>query len=162
MTLFPPIILLAMLGTGMICGLYFTMDNAVLPNLLRLNDKEYFRVFQKISKAIHTPFYYILLFGAHLFQLLACLLSFLYGSTTQMYLLISAAVIYGLGVIATSMRKVIPLQTEIETTVNRNGNEEFPSGIRRSFEQRWKRYNRIRILAALVSALLLLAVALWV
>lgn len=162
MALFPLFNLLAMLGTGMICGLHLTLDNSVLPNLLRLDDENHFRVFYKMIKAVHTPFYNILLFGAHLFQLLACLLSFLSGNATQMYILIGVAVLYGLGVIAVSMKYIVPLQTELETLVERKGEDPINPDFRSGILHQWKRYNRIRIISALVSAVLLMVVAIWI
>lgn len=151
-----------MLGTGMIGGLHLTLDNTVLPNLLRLDEESHFRVFYKMIRAVHTPFYSLLLFGAHLFQLLACLLSFLSGNATQMYLLIIVAVMYGLGVIAVSMKYIIPLQTELEALVEHQSDDNSNPDYRLGLLHRWKRYNRIRIAAALISAVLLMVVAIWI
>lgn len=155
MEFFPLFHLLAMLATGLIGGLYLTMDNTILPGLEKLDDKEYFRLFHRVGQVIHNPFYNILLFGAHLAQLLACILSFLSEDSMEIYFLALATVIYGLGVIWVSIRWIVPLHVELAARAANKGLEENGE-FRETFRHRWKRYNRIRLTAAAISFLLLL------
>ncbi len=149
------ILIIATLLTGLSAGLCFTWANAVTPGIGRLDALGYLQSFQEMNRAIINPTFLLVFFGPvlmHGWNL------FVYRNApdNQLWLLITAAVMYFLGVVLVTIFGNVPLNEMLDKTDLAQASLSDLQAFRERFEQKWNRLHLIRTLTATSSFLLLL------
>ncbi|RZJ55035.1 MAG: DUF1772 domain-containing protein [Flavobacterium sp.] len=147
-------LLLATLFTGLLAGIFFTWGNAVTPGIGRLDDVNYLKAFQNMNRTIINPLFFIIFFGPILF----CLLSGYFNKSNSFvfWLIISAGIIYFVGVFLLTMLGNVPLNEMLDKTDLSNITLENAAHLRSKFETKWNNFHLIRIIASVVSFILLI------
>ena len=155
MTIFLKILLLATgLVTALITGLFYSYSCSVNPWLKKLSDIEYLRAMQSINRAILNPVFFMSFIGTLL--LLPASAWMIYrneGGSPSFYVMVTAALIYGIGVFGITIFGNIPLNDALDkfdTRTAQNSEIEFQ---RNKFETSWNRFHFIRTIACILSLL---------
>ncbi len=148
-------LVLAILFTGMSAGLCFTWTNAITPGIGRLNDIVYLQAFQQMNRTILNPMFFVVFFGPFLLSLLNLYL-FKGSSSTFMWLLITATVIYFFGVVLVTIFGNVPLNEMLAKTDLSNTSVDQLKSLRDNFEVKWNRLHLIRTLTSILSFSLLI------
>jgi len=148
-------LVLTILFTGLSAGLCFTWSNAVTTGIGRLDDLGYLSAFQQMNRTILNPMFFIVFFGSLLLNLVNIYL-FKSTSSTIIWLLILATVIYFLGVVLITIFGNVPLNEMLDKADLNSASVEELRNLRESFEVKWNRLHLIRTLASAISFLLLL------
>lgn len=91
------ILLLAILSTGMMAGIFFTWTNAVTPGIGKLEDLEYLKALQSMNRVILNTAFRILFVGAVITVALVPVFNQQYYPSYYFWLLIVAFIIYWAG-----------------------------------------------------------------
>ena len=148
-------LVLAILFTGLSAGLCFTWTNAITPGIGRLNDIVYLQAFQQMNRTILNPMFFVVFFGPFLLSLLNLYL-FKGSSSTFMWLLITATVIYFFGVVLVTIFGNVPLNEMLAKTDLSNTSVDQLKSLRDNFEVKWNRLHLIRTLTSILSFSLLI------
>src|SRR5690606_5160320 len=103
------LLLLAVLLTGMVCGLFYGYQCSVIGGLGKLPDKEYLRAFQEINKAILNPWFFASFLGCLLILPLTAWRCYQSGMQASFYFLLAATIVYIIGVFGITMSRNVPL-----------------------------------------------------
>jgi len=148
-------LVLTILFTGLSAGLCFTWSNAVTTGIGRLDDLGYLSAFQQMNRTILNPMFFIVFFGPLPLDLVNIYL-FKSASSTIIWLLILATVIYFLGVVLITIFGNVPLNEMLDKTNLGSASIEELKSLRDAFENKWNRLHQIRIISSGISFLLLL------
>ena len=148
-------LVLTILFTGLSAGLCFTWSNAVTTGIGRFDDLGYLSAFQQMNRTILNPMFFIVFFGPFLLNLVNIYL-FKNTSSTIIWLLILATVIYFLGVVLITIFGNVPLNEILDKTDLSSASVEELRKLRETFEVKWNRFHLIRTLTSAISFLLLL------
>lgn len=154
------ILVLATLLTGLSAGLCFTWTNAVTTGLARLDDISYLGAFQQMNRSILNPSFFLVFFGP---VLVLAGSSILYRTSSPqiVWMLITATVIYFLGVALVTIFGNVPINEILDKTDLTQIGIEDMADLRAQFEKRWVKLHLIRTYASGFSFLLLILVCLW-
>ena len=141
--------LLALISTGLVAGLFFGWEVAVIPGLKRVDDRTYLLTMQHINQAIVNPVFLLPFLATP--ALLAA--AYLLNDGAGNWLRLAAAVLYGIAVLGVTMTRNVPLNNELDRPDPASSAEVIGSA-RQAYEGRWNRWNRLRSLAALGSFVL--------
>jgi len=145
---------MAILLSGLVAGLFYGYDCSVVKGLGNLQDDAYLQSFQSINKAIQNPYFFMSFMGALLIFPLAGWLSYNNESAPTFYLLLSASLVYIFGVFCITIFFNVPLNEQLDKFPTLSATENEISAMRKSFENAWNSYHRIRTVAAIISFLL--------
>ena len=147
----------AVLSTGLLAGLFYGFTVAVMPGLARTSSATLVDTMQSINVAIIRPSFLVTYLGAPGFTVLAIV--FHLGSDTRTALpWLIAALLANVATLVITSRVNIPLNNALDAAGPSHQHSDV-DGVRRSFEQRWVRWNNLRTAtSALGFVLLLLAV----
>ena len=141
--------------TGLSAGLCFTWENAVTPGIGRLDDIGFLKAFQQMNRAILNPIFFIVFFGPFLLGLINIYL-FKNASTTILWSLIIATVIYFFGVAMVTIFGNVPLNELLDKSELSAMNIEELKLLRHQFEATWNRLHFIRTITSLISFIILI------
>ncbi|WP_264530770.1 DUF1772 domain-containing protein [Flavobacterium sp. N502540] len=147
-------LLLATLFTGLLAGIFLTWGNAVTPGIGKLDDINYLRAFQNMNRTIQNPLFFLVFFGSLLFSFAAAY--FHKSNTIILSLTISAAIIYFTGVILVTILGNIPLNEMLDKTDLVHTSIQEAALLRSKFEAKWNNLHLFRIVASIISFLLLI------
>src|SRR5690606_25058278 len=92
-------LLLAILSTGLISGLFYAYSVSVNDGLGRLNDASYLRAMQSINRAILNPIFFLTFMGTLLLLPVSMWLEYRsMGTTGTFYWLLASSLLYFFGV----------------------------------------------------------------
>lgn len=150
------VLLLAILFTGMMAGIFFTWSNAVSPGIGRLADRDYLSALQSMNRVILNLPFFTLFWGA--IALGPIVIYFMSGaaSVLVLILLLLATIIYWAGAFLMTLLGNVPLNHLVEREELSKLHPGELRELRRSVEQRWNQYNLIRTLSSMASFILLL------
>lgn len=137
----------AILLTGLLAGLFYGYDCSVVKGLGQLQNDAYLHAFQSINKAIQNPWFFISFMGSLLILPVASWLSYKQGAT--FYLLLSASILYFIGVFGVTIGCNIPLNEQLANFQISTATESEISAMRKAFEHSWNTWHRIRTIAAI-------------
>lgn len=137
----------AILLTGLLAGLFYGYDCSVIKGLAHLPNDAYLDAFQSINKAIQNPWFFLSFMGSLLILPLASWLSYRHGATS--YLLLSASLLYFIGVFGVTVGCNIPLNEQLANFQISTATESEISLMRKTFESSWNTWHRIRTFAAI-------------
>ena len=141
--------------TGLSAGLCFTWSNAVTTGLGRLDNFGYLSAFQQMNRTILNPLFFLVFFGPLILGVINMFV-FKSATTTVVWLLILAVVIYFIGVLLVTVFGNVPLNEILDQTNLNTASLEDLKTLRNQFEAKWNRLHLIRTVASIVSFILLL------
>jgi uncharacterized membrane protein len=156
------IILLASAATttALMAGLFYAYSCSVNPGLSRLADAPYLAAMQSIKRAILNPLFFIGFMGTALLLPLNTWINYGQPIYIRYWLLLSASLVYLIGVIAVTMLGNVPLNEELDLF---NVNTASPAELavhRSTFELPSNQFNTIRTVFSLLAVLLVIAACL--
>ena len=158
-TTFQIVLITATLLCSLVAGFLFAFAVIVMPGIKKLNDREFIRAFQVIDGVIQNnqPVMVAVWMGSILASVAAAGLGFGQLDGIQRLLLISALLVYILGVQLSTFTINVPLNNKLQT-LNVNAMDEAAlKAARMNFEPRWNRWNLVRTpLAGLASVLFMI------
>lgn len=159
--LFDGILVFATLTTLLVTGLLFTFALLVMPGLGRMEDREFLQGFQEIDAIIQRghPIFMVVWLGSVVSLLIATVMGFGQLDGLAQGLVITATVLYLLGVQVPTVRGNVPLNNQLQALELRTMSESDLAEARRSFEPAWNRLNLFRTIVSLCVAILLIVVA---
>lgn len=142
---------------GLTAGLCFTWGNAVTPGIGQLDDLGYLQSFQKMNRSIENPLFFVVFIGSF-FVGIAAVFANRGISPTHFWLVLTAIVIYFLGVVLVTVLGNVPLNQILDMTDLTNSSLEELKALRERFENPWNRFHTIRVVTSILSfAVLLMA-----
>ena len=149
------IIIVAILSTGLMAGIFFTWTNAVKPGIGTLDDMTYMKAFQAMNRLILNPLFYIVFILPVLTISISTYMSF---GSTKLYvfeLFLLSTLLYVLGVFLITIIGNIPLNELLENTDLEKISLTELSDLRGKIENKWNNFNLIRTVSSFISFLLL-------
>jgi uncharacterized membrane protein len=136
--------------SGLLAGLFYGYACSVNIGLGRLSDAEYVRAMQSINKAILNPVFFLSFLGTLLILPIAMWANYNPPFNDRFYLLLTATVIYTIGVFGVTVFGNVPLNKALA-----NFNVESVSladlfSQRQKFESSWNRLHLIRTVASML------------
>jgi uncharacterized membrane protein len=141
------VLVLAVLTTGLMAGVFQLYAHTVMPGLGRTDDRTFVGAFQAIDRAIINPLFLSAFLGAMVFTMLATAFSLPGGSRTMLPWLLAASALY-LVVLVITFRVNLPLNDALKAAGLPAGGAEL-AAIREAFDEgRWARWNTVRAVAS--------------
>ena len=149
------IIIVAIISSGVMSGIFFTWTNAVKPGIGTLNNISYLRAFKAMNKAILNPLFYIIFILPVLTITISAYIN--YGSPNfyVFKLLLTSTLIYFFGVFILTINGNVPINELLENTDLQKISETELSSLRENIENKWNNFNLIRTVSSFISFLLL-------
>jgi len=150
------LLILTTMSSGLIAGLFYSWSVSVTPGLAKISDENYLQVFQSMNRAILNPVFFIFFMGL---VILLPLLSYLYYSSpvsAQFWYILSAAILYLIGVIAVTIFGNVPMNNTLEVLQIDSMSPEQMSSFRFGFEKKWNNLNWARTICSSLSFVLLI------
>jgi uncharacterized membrane protein len=145
-------LLISVILTGLIAGLFFAYACSVNLGLARLTDTEYLKAMQSINRAILNPWFFTAFLGALILLPLTTGLVYKHeGATLVFYYLLAAALVYALAVFGVTVLGNVPLNEALDKFDLATTASEEIKRQREIFEGPWNRLNLIRTLASVIS-----------
>ena len=155
-------LMLTILLCSLVAGLLFGFAIVVMPGIAKLTDKEYLLAFKHMDGVIQNnqPLFILVWAGSILSVIITLILGIINLGGTQIYLLVSASILYLFGVQLPTFRFNIPLNNSLQNLDIESLEESEAALSRTAFETPWNRWNKIRTLNAIlaVSMMLLLLI----
>ena len=158
MMFFRAVLLLTALLCSLTAGLLLTFAIVVMPGIGRLDDRNFLRAFQVIDRVIQNnqPVFMLMWIGSVLALLTAAVLGVWQLRGDNRVLIITAALVYFLGVQLPTFQVNVPLNNKLQTLDPCAMSERAQKEARDNFEQRWNRWNLVRTACSIVTSILLL------
>ena len=139
---------------GLVAGLMYGYDCSVIKGLGNLSDELYVRSFKSINNAIQNPYFMISFMGCLLVLPIASWQSYHNDSSQAFFLLLTASLVYIIGVFGVTIVCNVPLNNRMDDFQLSTATENDISAFRKGFENAWNTYHRIRTVAAIIAFLL--------
>ncbi len=150
-------LLITALLVALICGLFYAYSCSVNVGLGRLSDTGYVKAMQAINRAILNPWFFASFMGSLVMMPLCTWLSYKSGGVTPLfYFLLSASIIYAIGVFGVTAFGNVPLNESLDKFETATATLQEIKARRMAFEIPWNRFHFIRTLANILALLLLL------
>jgi uncharacterized membrane protein len=149
------ILIVAIISTGLMAGIFFTWTNAVKPGIGTLDDMTYMKAFQAMNRLILNPLFYVVFILPVLTISISTYMSF---GSTKLYvfeLFLLSTLLYVLGVFLITILGNIPLNDLLENTDLEKISLTELSDLRGKIENKWNNFNLIRTVSSFISFLLL-------
>jgi uncharacterized membrane protein len=140
--------------TALIAGLLYAYSCSINIGLGRLSDSEYISAMQSINKAIQNPLFFISFIGTLLLLPMSTYLHFTQPITMRFWLLLSASIVYIVGVIGVTFFGNIPLNNALNLFDIKSANLAEINKQRLDFEGAWNNFHTIRTCASVVALVL--------
>ncbi len=148
------ILLLTMLFSGLMAGLFFAYACSVNPGLHTLSDSEYLKAMQSINEKIQNRYFFTVFMGILVLWPAAAWIQYKTVDRTTFYLFLSAAIIYYAGVFGVTVLGNIPLNNQLAGLDINGMDSRSMASFRSNFEVKWNTYHLIRTVLSVVSFLL--------
>src|SRR6187402_1372785 len=142
---------IAVLGSGLMAGLFYSYSCSVNPGLKALADQEYIKAMQSINSAIQNPLFFVAFMGLLVVFPIAVSLAGRQGMNPSFYYLLFAGVIYFVGVFGVTAFCNVPLNEQLAVFPVATARAADIAAMRLSFEKPWNAYHSVRTVAAVVS-----------
>ena len=158
MTLFQAALLVAALLCSLVAGMLFTFAIVVMPGIGKLDDGGFIRAFQVIDRVIQNrqPLFALVWVGSALAIAVAAVLGIRELGGMDRALMMAAAFVYIFGVQLPTIAINVPMNNELQRLDPGTMNDTTQENARSGFELRWNRWNAIRTVCAIFTAILLL------
>jgi uncharacterized membrane protein len=161
-TLYSFVLVVATFLCSLVAGFLFAFAIVVMPGIRRLDDGDFIRAFQAMDRVIQNnqPLFVIVWAGSVLAVAAAAILAVREVRGLDLLLVITAALVYFLGVQAPTVRINVPLNNALQKLDPAGMDDQAGKRARSDFEPRWNRWNVIRMACSGLASLLLLLVVL--
>lgn len=149
------ILIIAILLTGLMAGIFFTWSNAVKPGIGKLNNLEYLKALQSMNRVILNNTFKIIFIGAIIAVALVPIFYFNLYPKNIFWLFTSAFIIYWIGVFGVTVLGNIPLNELLDKTNLENISSEEAKVLRTIIEVKWNNLNIIRSISSGLSFIIL-------
>lgn len=149
------LLIIGLVLTALMAGVYFSFSVAVTPGLGRTDDKAYVTATQRINESILNPVFLLTFLLAFVVPAVAVFLHLGDDGRPRLPWIIAGALLYGATIVTTAVFN-IPLNNQLAAAGDVS--DESAAGIRAAFHDRWLRFNTVRAVLAL-AAVIMLAVA---
>lgn len=156
--IFPIVLITATVSCSLVAGFLFAFATIVMPGIKSLNDREFIRAFQVIDGVIQNnqPLFVAVWVGSVVASVAAAGLGFGQLDGAQRLLLISAPLVYILGVQLSTFTINVPLNNRLQALNVDAMDAVALKAARMDFEPRWNLWNSVRTpFASLASVLLI-------
>ncbi|MFD1874854.1 DUF1772 domain-containing protein [Hymenobacter bucti] len=153
------VLLLAMLPTGLITGVFYGFSVAINPALARLPDAVYLETMQAINEVIQNPLFGLPFFGAPLLLLWATWLHRRAARSVAQPLRL-AALLYLVGNLGVTLGANVPLNEELAAFPIAHAQASQVATLRTHFARTWTGWHTVRTVASVGAWGLLLAACL--
>jgi len=150
------ILIITATATGLIAGLFYAYTCSVNIGLGRLPDKEYLAAMQSINKAILNPLFFASFLGTLLLLPLSTWLNYEQPLSTRFLLLLTAAIIYTIGVFGVTMFGNVPLNDALAGFDLEHASVKSIFDQRLQFERPWLLLHQLRTIASVVCLILVI------
>jgi uncharacterized membrane protein len=140
--------------TALIAGLLYAYSCSVNIGLGRLSDSAYISAMQTINKAIQNPLFLISFIGTFLLLPISTYLNYTQPISMRFWYLLSATIVYIIGVIGVTFLGNIPLNNTLDLFDLKSANLIDINKQRLDFEGAWNRFHSIRMCASVVALVL--------
>ncbi|MGQ2984949.1 anthrone oxygenase family protein [Flavobacterium sp.] len=142
---------LAALCTALMAGLFYSYSCSVNPGLAKLPDSQYLSAMQHINSAIQNPAFFAAFFGALMLLPLCAYLSYASPAGLRFWLLVTATVIYAVGLFGVTAFGNVPLNEMLDRFDVASATQPDIAIMRQKFEVPWNRWHFVRTIAVLLS-----------
>ena len=142
---------LSVLCGGLIAGLLFGYSCSVNIGVKSLENNEYIKAMQSINGAIQNPYFLIVFMCLLLLLPVASFLQYKEIANASFYFILTATVIYFVGVFGVTMVCNVPLNELLAKFDILTATTNEIAAMRQSFEKSWNTYHSIRTIASMVS-----------
>ena len=154
MTLSNSLLVATTILTALIAGLFYAYSCSVNLGLRELSDIHYVLAMQSINKTIQNPLFFLSFMGTLLFLPICTFVHYEQPLTPRFLLLLSATLIYAIGVVGVTAFINIPLNEDLDKFNAQNATVEALNQARNAFEKPWNQGHFIRTVAAFVTLVL--------
>lgn len=149
------ILMITTIFSGLMAGLFYAWSISVTPGLAKINDVSYLQAFQSMNRAIINPSFFVVFFGLAVLLPVLSYLTFQTSISNQFWYVISATVLYFVGIMGVTIFGNVPLNNALEALQIESMTPEQMNEFRKGFESKWNRLNLIRTISSLLTFLLL-------
>jgi len=143
--------LIAVLLTGLVAGLLYGYECSVVKGLGALQDLAYLQAFKSINTSIQNPLFFASFMGSLLVLPVVTWAVYRQHDWPTFYLLLTAMLLYVIGVFGITMFGNVPLNNLLATFDIGTATKTDVATMRQSFEKSWNTYHTIRTIAAVLS-----------
>lgn len=136
-------LVLAVLTTGIMTGVFHLYSHTVMPGLGRTDDRTFVGAFQALDRAIVNPLFLAIFLGAFVTAGAALGLSFGVDSRSLLPWLVAAVILY-LVVLGVTFRVNVPLNDALKAAGDPDRITDLAATRERFDEPRWRRWNLVR------------------
>lgn len=140
-------------AAALMAGLFYAYSCSVVIGLGKLNDVEYLKAMQSINKEIQNPVFFAAFLG--ILPLLP-LTTYMHSQQANFGLLVSAMIVYLVGVFGVTVAGNIPLNNGLENFNILSADSEAIQAQRALFENKWNILNNIRTACSLITVIILI------
>ena len=149
------ILIISIVFSGLMAGLFYAWSISVTPGLAKIKDASYLHAFQSMNRAILNPLFFVVFFGLVVLLPLLSYFTFQHSTGNQFWLVVSATVVYFVGIMAVTIAGNIPLNNKLEALQIESMTPEQMDEFRKGFESKWNRLNHIRTISSILTFLFL-------
>jgi len=149
------LLIVAIVSTGLMAGIFFTWTNAVKPGIGTLDDINYMKAFQAMNRAILNPLFYMAFILPVLTISISTYMNFGSPKLYVVELLLISTLMYCMGVFLVTIVGNIPLNELLENTDLEKISLTELGDLREKIENKWNSFNLIRTISSFISFLLL-------
>jgi uncharacterized membrane protein len=152
------VLVLAAFLCSLVAGFLFAFAVVVMPGIRNLDDREFIKSFQVMDGIIQNsqPVFLLVWIGSIVSLLAAALLGFWQLDGVGWLLLVTATLLYLLGVHLPTVFINLPLNKQLQAQDVTSLNEQAQREVRVNFEQRWNLSNLARTGVACLTSVLLM------
>jgi len=141
----------AILFTGLLAGLFYGYDCSVIKGIGNLQNEVYLQSFQSINKAIQNPYFFTSFIGSLLVLPVVSWLNYTNSHAIPFYLLLSASLVYFIGVFGVTIFCNVPLNERLANFHISSATKSELTAMRKLFETTWNKYHTIRTVSSIIS-----------
>lgn len=156
------ILVVAILATGVMTGIFFTWTNAVTPGIGKLSAMRYLHALQSMNRAILNTSFRIVFIGAVITVALVPLCYYKTFPNYVFWIFITVFIIYWIGVFGVTFLGNIPLNRMLDATDLETISIENAKTLRMYIEAKWNNLNLIRTISSGISFLVLILSVLFI
>lgn len=139
------LLVVAVLGSGVVAGIFFTFSNFVMPALARLPERQGVEAMQQINITVINPGAMGAMFGTALIHVAVVVLGLLYAEGLAIGLSVAGAALYIIGCVGVTVAGNVPLN---ERLAKLDAASEQAAVDWRNYLKRWTFFNTLRTVAS--------------
>lgn len=144
-------LLVALVASGLMAGLWFAWVVSVIPGHRRVDDHTYVSSMQNNNVAIINPLFMVTFMGTPVILIAAAIVAFQNGQSKRGWWLVVSAATYVVGVLGVTIGRNVPLNDRLAAFELDGASVDEIAAQRRAYEAPWNRWHNVRTVASTVS-----------